>query len=215
MSRALSAAFACGALSLMIAGCSSQPAVFPSLAEERDVQLSTKSVPLAWDELCAGGVPALRVESSAFKEGQPIPASHAGVGVGEDASPPLKFGEVPAGTKSLLIVMEDPDAPEPKPFVHWVLFNVPPDLKELRTGVPAHGRVREIDALQGSNSRGNVGYFGPKPPAGDPPHHYHFQVFALSEKLAVAPHATRAQVLAAAQGKVLAAGRLMGTFQVP
>jgi Raf kinase inhibitor-like YbhB/YbcL family protein len=95
-----------------------------------------------------------------------------------------------------------------RPFVHWVAWNIPGDITDLPAG------LREQQGLvQGKTSRGSVGYFGPRPPAGDPPHHYHFQVFALDAELDVPPGSDRDQLLRAMCGHVLAAGELVGTFQ--
>jgi Raf kinase inhibitor-like YbhB/YbcL family protein len=153
----------------------------------------------------------LSVESPAFAAGQPIPPTYSAYG--EDASPPLKWSQAPEGTQSFVVLMEDPDAAEPKPFVHWVLYNLPADARELRTGVPTQVRVADLgNPEQGKNSRGNVGYFGPKPPKGDPAHHYHFQVFALDQRLTVPLGATRADVVKAMTGHVLAKGEVVGTF---
>lgn len=156
----------------------------------------------------------LTVTSPAFKQNEPIPATYSAYG--EDVSPPLSIANVPAQTKSLVVLMEDPDAKEPKPFIHWVIYNLPASQTSIRTGVPTQIRLTQLgSAEQGPNSRGSVGYFGPKPPIGDPPHHYHFMVFALDTKLSVGPNADRAKVLDAMKGHVLAKGELVGTFQKP
>jgi Raf kinase inhibitor-like YbhB/YbcL family protein len=87
--------------------------------------------------------------------------------------------------------MEDPDAPKPKPVVHWLLFNVPADVTHLREGIPGAPALEEPkSAMQGANTRGATGYFGPRPPVNDP-HHYHFQIFALDTTLALKPGAKR------------------------
>jgi Raf kinase inhibitor-like YbhB/YbcL family protein len=154
----------------------------------------------------------LSVTSPAFKHGAPIPPTYSAYG--EDVSPPLKWDKVPEGTQSFVVLMEDPDAAKPKPFIHWVLYNLPADTRELRTGIPAHARVADIgQPEQGQNSRGSIGYFGPKPPKGDPAHHYHFQVFALDRRLDVPLGAKRADILKAMARHVLAKGEVVGTFK--
>ena len=110
--------------------------------------------------------------------------------------------------------MEDPDAKRVKPFVHWVAYDIPADSTGLPLGLPALPRLEVPVAgmLQGQNGRGTVGYFGPRPPVGDPPHHYHFQVFALDAKLGLEPGAKREEVLAAMAGHVLAKGEMVATY---
>lgn len=166
---------------------------------------------LAIKQLDAEKLPKLTVTSPAFAPNTPMSATYSDYG--ERSSPPLKIAGVPANAKSLLIICEDPDAMEPKPFVHWLLWNVPPDNTTLRTALPGTGQIRELmNAKQGTNSFGSVGYYGPHPPAGDPPHHYHFQVFALDTLLDVEQRATKPQVIDAAKGHVIAAGEIVGTF---
>src|SRR5207247_9221413 len=104
----------------------------------------------------------LKLSSSAFENGQPIPKRHSGDG--EDVSPPLAWSEPPPGTKSLALICDDPDAPRGT-WVHWVLFNLPAALRELEDGgpttePPANG------TKQGKNDFGNIGYGGPAPPKG-------------------------------------------------
>jgi Raf kinase inhibitor-like YbhB/YbcL family protein len=111
--------------------------------------------------------------------------------------------------------LEDPDAPKPKPVVHWLLFNVPADVTHLREEIPSAPALEEPkSAMQGANMRGATGYFGPRPPVNDP-HHYHFQIFALDTTLALKPGAKRKDVLDAMRGHVLAQRDLVGLFQKP
>ncbi len=128
-------------------------------------------------------------------------------------SPPLAWNTVD-GARSYALVMEDLDATAIKPFVHWLAWNIPASTTELPQGLQVQGRLTDPDGLlQGRTSRGSIGYFGPRPPVGDPPHHYHFQVFALDSELDVPAGAERDKVLAAMQGHVIAAGELVGTYQ--
>lgn len=169
---------------------------------------------LARDAVSGSSVSAITVTSPSIAPGRAIPLVHADYG--EKISPALQWRGVPAGAKTLVLLMEDPDAREPKPFVHWILFNVPATVTDLREALPPTPRLPELGgALQGRNSRGAIGYFGPRPPKGDPPHHYHFQLFALDATLALDPAATRAQVLEAIKGHVVAEGALIGTFAAP
>lgn len=153
----------------------------------------------------------LTVTSPAFKEGQPIPDQHAQAG--GNASPALKWAGAPEGVKSYALIVEDPDAPLPLPFVHWIVYNLPATATALPEGVPAKAALDQpAGALQGKTSARKVGYFGPRPPAG-PPHHYHFQVFALDGPLALKAGADRAALITAMKGHVLAKGEAIGTYQ--
>ncbi len=132
---------------------------------------------------------------------------------GDGVSPEIWWERV-EGAKSYALILEDPDAPSPAPFVHWVAYNSPADRTSLPEGLQEREQLTEpAPLLQGKTSKGNVGYFGPRPPVGDPPHHYHFQVFALDRTLDVPPGAERDEVLNAMSGHVLAAGELVGTYQ--
>lgn len=159
------------------------------------------------------GAPAtLTVSSPALSAGRLDIRNSA---YGENISPPLAWTKGPEGTKSYAVIVEDPDAGLSKPVTHWLLFNVPPDVHELREGLP-DAPALEIpkDAMQGVNSHGTTGYFGPRPRDGGE-HHYHFQVFALDTKLDLEPGATRGEVIKAMRGHVLAQGSLVATFQKP
>jgi Raf kinase inhibitor-like YbhB/YbcL family protein len=154
-----------------------------------------------------GPGPRLKVTSPAFSEGQPIPRKYTGEG--EDRSPPLKWDAPPEKTRSLALLVEDPDAPKGT-FTHWVLFNLPADTRELPAGAGA-GKLPE-GAVQGTNDFGKTGYNGPKPPGGKA-HRYYFKVFALDTKLDLDSKARRRQVAEAMRGHVLAEGSLMGTYR--
>jgi Raf kinase inhibitor-like YbhB/YbcL family protein len=173
-------------------------------------------MPLAIDrpETAASAAASLTLRSPAFAEGQPIPPRYADYG--DKISPELTLASVPAGAKSIALIMEDPDAKTPKPFVHWLLYNLPPGTTTLHESMPSSPRLADLGgALQGLSSHGNVGYFGPRPPKGDPPHHYHFEVFALDRMLELQPGIEREALLKAMKGHVLARGRLQATFEAP
>jgi len=146
--------------------------------------------------------------SRAFRGDQPIPKEHTCDG--EDISVPLAWKDSPSQTQSFALVVEDPDAPG-KTFVHWVLFDLPGDVSELRAGIGRHESLPG-NATQGVNDFGNLGYNGPCPPKG-PAHHYHFKLYALDRPTGLPPKATRQSVLAAIKGHVLAEAELIGTFK--
>ncbi len=155
-----------------------------------------------------GGEPSLSVTSPAFADGARIPVKYTCDG--QNISPPLEWSQVPAATAAFVLIMDDPDAPMGV-FTHWVIFNLPSDARSLSEAIP-QGEELASGALQGKNSLGKIGYFGPCPPSG-PTHHYRFTVYALDTPLALAAGASKEQVLAAIQGKVLAQGQLIGTYQ--
>ncbi|MDQ0995356.1 Raf kinase inhibitor-like YbhB/YbcL family protein [Phyllobacterium ifriqiyense] len=167
---------------------------------------------VAFDLINSAKNDAIMVKS-AFNDGQPIPLAYALDG--DNASPPLEWDSAPAGTKSFVLIVDDPDAMEPRPFTHWVAYDIPAKTKKLREGVPGSPVLAEPKAMkQGANSSGSIGYTGPKPPVDDPVHHYHFQVFALDvESLGIDPGANREKVMDAMEDHVLAAGRIVGTFE--
>ncbi len=173
-----------------------------------------KAGELAADELDARTAETLDLSGS-FAGSRPIPLKHAADG--DDASPALSWSGAPDGAKSFAIILDDPDAAEPKPFTHWIVYDIPGSVGLIREGMPTDPILQDPEGVkQGANSRGSTGYTGPKPPVGDPAHTYHVQVFALDrETLDLDPGARRDAVLAAMKGHVLAVGDLTGTFERP
>jgi Raf kinase inhibitor-like YbhB/YbcL family protein len=155
----------------------------------------------------------IAVSSSAITAGGVIDVKYSDYGKG--ISPPLSWSSLPKGTQSVVLMMEDPNAISPLPFVHWTMINLAPNSR----GVPENMRKAfeplRGPARQGSNSKSERGYIGPRPPAGDPPHPYHFQIFALDTKLNLPDGFNRHALLKAMKGHVLAQGELVGTFQAP
>jgi Raf kinase inhibitor-like YbhB/YbcL family protein len=152
------------------------------------------------------------LRSSAFTEGAAIPAKYTCKG--EDLSPPLSWNNVPTGTRSLALLVEDPDAPFGV-FTHWALYGIPAESKELPEGILAEktvhmGEPKADPARQGTNDFKKYGYGGPCPPSGT--HHYHFHIYALDRNLDLSPGATRKQLLDAMKGHVMGEGELVGIF---
>jgi Raf kinase inhibitor-like YbhB/YbcL family protein len=147
---------------------------------------------------------AIEVSSPAFEPGGAIPRKHTGEG--EDVSPALTWTGVPDETKEIALICDDPDAPTPAPWVHWVVYKIPAD----RTGLP-EGDTQ--GALEGKNDFGGTGYGGPMPPRGHGVHRYHFKVYALDTELEVAAGLTKERLLKAMEGHVLAEGELIGTYE--
>lgn len=144
--------------------------------------------------------------SPAFGHGQPIPAVYTCKG--RDISPPLTWSDLPQGTKSLALIMDDPDAPMGT-WVHWVIYNIPSTRTGLEEAIPSEERLAD-GSLQGKNSWRRIGYGGPCPPSGT--HRYYFRLYALDSMLSLAPGATKEQLLQAMQGHILAQAEWMGTF---
>lgn len=145
--------------------------------------------------------------STAFQDGQTIPRQCTADG--KNISPPLKWSNPPATTKSFALICEDPDAPRGT-WTHWVLLNLPPTSRELGEAVPSLETLPD-GSIQGTNDFGKVGYGGPAPPPGKP-HRYFFKVYALDQLLNIQPGATRKQLLEAMGGHILAEGQLIGTY---
>ncbi len=150
---------------------------------------------------------ALELTSTALQKGESIPKQYTADG--RNISPPLQWRDLPAGTRSLALVCEDPDAPRGT-FTHWVIFNLPAESRELSEGVPAEATLPDGTA-QGTNDFRKVGYGGPSPPPGKP-HRYFFKLYALDQSLDLQPGATKAQFLAAAKDHVLGEAHFMGTY---
>jgi hypothetical protein len=149
----------------------------------------------------------IKIESSAFKEGGMIPVKYTCDG--EDVSPPLKWGDLPTGTKSIALIADDPDAPVGT-WVHWVLYNLPSDLRALPENLPPK-KTLEDGAVHGTSDFKRPGYGGPCPPGGT--HRYFFKIYALDKKMDLAPGATKAQLVNAMEGHILDSGQLMGKYK--
>jgi Raf kinase inhibitor-like YbhB/YbcL family protein len=150
---------------------------------------------------------SLTLTSVAFHNEQPIPAKFTCDG--DNVSVPLQWTDPPANTKSLALIMDDPDAPSGT-YVHWVIYNLPANLRALEENAPTDATLKD-GSLNGQNSARRSGYTGPCPPNGR--HRYYFKLYALDATLALRPGATKDQLLGAMQGHILAQAQLMGTFQ--
>ena len=161
---------------------------------------------LAADRPEAQASATFTLTSRDFKAGSEIPKRFTDYDVG--LSPSLVWKDLPEGTKSLAVIMEDPDASSSQPFLHWLAWNIDPAAGTIQRGPVTLG------ARLGRNGRGQIAYFGPRPP-GKNPHHYHFQMFALDAQLPLRAGASREQLLQAMRGHVLAKASLVGTFAKP
>jgi Raf kinase inhibitor-like YbhB/YbcL family protein len=154
---------------------------------------------------------AIQLTSDNFSHQGEIPLKHTCEG--EDTSPPLSWSGAPEGTKSFVLIVDDPDAPDPEApkmtWVHWVLYNIPPDAQGLAEAVLA--RDLPPGTLQGRNDWGRTGYGGPCPPIGR--HRYFHKFYALDTVLADFGTPTKKQLESAIEGHVLATAELIGTYQ--
>ena len=155
---------------------------------------------------------AIHLKSSAFENDGAIPERYTADG--EDISPPIEWSGAPEDARSYVLTCEDPDAVGKRPFVHWLLYNIPATVSALPEGLSTDARFEvPVPADQGKNSFGGIGYSGPKPPIWHGPHHYIFKIHALSGDLALNPGATREELLNAIAGKVLESNELVGTYR--
>ena len=186
---------------------------------ESQLTRTLKSLVLGMPALITGGEPRFRAGdallainqlgwpawitlwSDAFEHEAALPEYVAGE---KGQPPPLRWTGVPAGSRSLVLLIEDPDAPTARPFLHWAVYNIDPSLPELEKGARF--------AVEGKNSMLKKGFAGAAPPKGDRPHRYHFQLFALDRLLELPDSAGRSALLEAMKGHVLAAGEVIGTY---
>jgi hypothetical protein len=157
--------------------------------------------------LMGGGNMDMKITSTAFEEGGMIPRKYTCDG--EDVSPPLAWTGVPEAAKTIALISDDPDAPMGT-WVHWVLFNLPASEKGLPEAVPTDKELKN-GAKQGRNDFRRIGYGGPCPPGGT--HRYFFKLYALDAVLNLPAGATKAELIKAMEGHILAQGQLMGKYR--
>lgn len=148
----------------------------------------------------AADASTLQISSPVVSEGATIPTQFTCSGANQ--SPPLSWSGVPQGTKSLALLVEDPDAPIGT-FVHWVMYDIPPTSNGFKQGV--------ADGKEGLNSMGKAAYMGPCPPPGKP-HHYHFRLFALDTNLNLGANPDAEAVRDAIKGHIIQSADLVGIF---
>jgi Raf kinase inhibitor-like YbhB/YbcL family protein len=159
------------------------------------------AITMALAAFAATGGATMKITSSAFKEGGMIPDKYSKDG--QNVNPPLRIEGAPADAKSLLLIMDDPDAPVGL-FTHWLVWNI-----DVKTAEIAENSVPQ-GAVQGTNDYPNLGYGGPQPPSGT--HRYYFKIFALDQPIELKSGAKRQEVDAAMRGHVIAQGELMGRY---
>jgi Raf kinase inhibitor-like YbhB/YbcL family protein len=148
-----------------------------------------------------GGVEKMKLTSPAFENNQEIPSEYTCDGA--DISPELNIGDVPENAKSLALIMDDPDAPGGT-WVHWVVWNIPPDTKKI-------AKDAEPEGIQGTTSFGKQGYGGPCPPSGT--HRYIFKLYALDTTLDLEEGSDKKELEAAMQGHIIEKTELTGPYK--
>ncbi len=152
------------------------------------------------------------VRSPAFADHGPIPRKYTAEG--EDVSPPIEWSHAPADTRSFALIVDDPDAPDPRApqrtWVHWVLYDIPADAHALAEDAKKHGLPH--GTRQGLNDWRRSGYGGPSPPVGR--HRYFHKLYALDVVLPDLEQPTKGRLLNAMKGHVLAEAQLVGTYQL-
>jgi len=148
----------------------------------------------------------MNLESQAFNANEMIPSQYTCDG--EEISPELHWDAPPTGTQSLALIVDDPDAPG-QTFVHWVVYDIPPETRQLPQGIPAQEPLPK-GGTQGKNDFGDLGYGGPCPPSGT--HRYFFKLYALDRQLGLEAGATKEQLQAAMSGHILASSELIGRY---
>ncbi len=157
--------------------------------------------------------PMFKLSSPAFNDGETIPMKYTGEG--EDISPPLKWANIPNLTEELVLICDDPDAPNNTPWVHWLIYNLSPT---ATNGLPEHMPKQEIvehpvASTQGENAFGKIGYNGPMPPPDHGPHRYFFNLYALNKKLRLPPALLKSQLLTAMKGHIIGEATLIGKYR--
>lgn len=170
----------------------------------RGIRAGAEKLCIAQPEL--GAFPAIAVSSPAFANGGAVPPRFTADGAG--VSPPLLWDEAPEGTRSLALIVEDPDAPSPQPLVHAIVWGIAPEERGLAEGAIAAGGTLGT----GRNSYLMEGWLPPDPPTGHGPHHYAFQLFALATEPQLSGTPGRSALVREMTGQVLAAGLLTGTY---
>jgi Raf kinase inhibitor-like YbhB/YbcL family protein len=133
----------------------------------------------------------------------------------DNISPPLRWSDAP-DVQAWALVVEDPDAPQDEPFIHWMIWNIRGEADHLPEGVGDAPRPLEVQgAVQGRNGHGGHGWFGPRPPAGHGVHRYYFQIFALNAEIPMGPETGLEDLLNALKARTIAKGEMMATYEAP
>lgn len=177
-----------------------KPKALPPIMSREDISLNLPET--------ANAKTTIQVKSSAFANMGVIPDKYSDYF--DKISPEISWSGIPNNAKSLVLMLEDPDAAL-KPVTHWIIANIEPNVTSLPENIMKTENYN--GAAQGGNITGKIGYYGPKPPPADLPHHYHFQIFALDTKLNLPGGFNRQSLLDAMKGHVVAKGETVGIYQ--
>ncbi len=179
-------------------------------------QIVLLTLPRTGDSAQQGLIAKLSVRSDTFADGATLPMStvfNSFGCTGGNRSPHLAWRGEPSGTVSFAVILHDPDSPTGTGWYHWVVFDIPPTVHELKEGAGAKGSPDlPVGAVLGLTDFGFSQYGGPCPPTGDRPHHYNFTVYALSSKIDGSPTTTGAALRFLARTKTLATGTITGRY---
>ena len=150
------------------------------------------------------------IHSPAFNHEANIPMQYTCDGA--DRSPALSWSGTPPGTKTFALICDDPDAPTAQPWVHWVIYNIPPGTTSLAEGYPTTAKLQD-GSVQGISDFKKGGYGGPCPPPGHGVHRYFFKLYALDAPINLDPGATKTQLETAMKGHIVAQTMLMGRYE--
>jgi len=193
-------------ISILLEACAAESAPTATTALEEPEPTAVSAATATEEEEPGMEELDFKLSSSAYLQGDPIPASYSCDG--ENTSPRLTWTNPPEGTQSFALIFDDPDAPG-STWVHWVLFNLPAESRSLPANVPPDPTLANGE-VHGSNSWGSIGYGGPCPPDGE--HRYFFKLYALDILLEPEEGATKEQLLEAMEGHIVAETELMGTY---
>ena len=169
---------------------------------------------LAFDDPRLQSEVALQVAIPQVVDGGPLPRNYARDG--RNLSPPISWTPGPPNVRGYVVIVQDPDAPGPQPFVHWLAYDIPRQMTSLARGLHNMDTLtRPLGVEQGRNDHGGVGYTGPDVPPGAPGRHYHFQVFAVDRALRTPPGTDLATLERDMAGHVAARGELVATYTPP
>lgn len=162
--------------------------------------------------LCNGQGNAMKLTSPVFKNNAILPKKYTCEG--QDVNPPLQWQDVPKGTKSFALIVEDPDAPSPQhprpegPWIHWIVFNIPATVNQLKENIA----VSQIGAILGMTDSKKIAFHGACPPSASGTHRYFFKLYALDSMLDLKTGATKKELLVAMEGHIFAEAVLVGTY---